>query len=165
MKFLKTTLITGIPFGIAIGAFFYFFFEYRSSMLFSGVFGGFFFGLSMAAFSSYQRRRFAAERPGFPGEEVIHEGPANHFFHGEGVGGWLYLTSRRLFFRSHRINLQPHETDLLLADISSSTPALTAGIIPNGLSVSTVSGSVERFVVEGRKQWSEAIANAKNRNA
>ena len=165
MNFFSMVLRTGIPFGISMGAFLWFFFGHRSISITSGVLAGVLFGICMALFASYQRRRFQAERPDFHGEELIHEGPANHFFHGEGVGGWLYLTTGRLLFRSHRVNLQPHETDLPLNEISTATPSATAGFIPNGLSISTASGAVERFVVEGRKQWSDAITNAKNRNA
>jgi len=164
MNFLSMALRTGIPFAVFMGAFYWFFFGYRPIGILGGALAGVLFGICMALFASHQRKRFQTQRPDFPGEELIHEGPANHFFHGEGVGGWLYLTSRRLLFRSHRVNLQPHETNLLLSEISSAEPSRTAGIIPNGLLVSTVTGALERFVVDGRKQWSEAIANAKTRN-
>ena len=130
-----------------------------------GTAAGLLFGIFMAAFVTFQRRRFLAQQPDFPGEEVVWQGPANHFFNGEGVGGWLYLTTGRLLFRSHAVNVQRHETNLALADITEATPRLTAGFIPNGLLVRMVSGAEECFVVDGRKRWCAEISNAKSRNA
>jgi len=131
----------------------------------TGLVAGIAFGGMMAKFTSTQRKRFAADRPDLPGETILHDGPANHFMGLEGVGGWLYLTPQRLFFRSHAINLQPHETTLPLKEIASAQASRTLGIIPNGLRVVTASGAVERFVVEGQRQWSVAITEAKGRNA
>jgi hypothetical protein len=121
---------------------------------------GLFFGVAMAAFASDQRCQFASQRPASSGEEVLHEGPANHFLNREGVGGWIYLTPRRFLFRSHAINLQPHELSIELSDISEAQPVMTAKIIPNGLRIVTRSGRDERFVVEDRRRWCYEIANA-----
>ena len=130
-----------------------------------GIVAGLLFGIFMAAFVTFQRRRFLAQQPELLGEDIVWQGPANHFFHGEGVGGWLYLTTRRLLFRLHAVNIQRHETNLLLTDITEAAPRLTAGFIPNGLLVRTTSGAEERFVVDGRKRWCSEITNAKNRSA
>jgi len=160
MKFIKNTLLAGVPFGLFMAVFFAFM-RPGPIGLAAGLIGGLFFGLIMAGFVAYQRRKTTAAKPVFPGEELLHDGPANHFRNGEGVGGWLYLTNRRLFFRSHPLNLQPHETDLPLGEIATAAPALTLGLIPNGLVVSTATGASERFVVEQRKSWSTAIAQAR----
>ncbi len=165
MRFVVSTLRADIPFGIAMAVAIWFIAGSRLALS-GGIAAGLLFGILMAAFVTLQRRRFLAQQPGLPGEEVVWQGPANHFFNGEGVGGgWLYLTTRRLFFRSHAVNVQPHETNLLLADIAEATPRLTAGFIPNGLLIRTISGAEERFVVDGRKRWCSEITNAKNRNA
>ena len=155
---------SGIPFGLIMALVFSHAGDWHVGVP-AGLCAGFFFGLGTAVFLDRQRHRFQIERPDFSGEQLLWEGPANHFLHGEGVGGWLYLTTRRLLFRSHRFNLQPHETDLPLADISDASPALTIGFIPNGLLVCTVSGRRERFVVGRRKRWSAEISNARKRLA
>jgi hypothetical protein len=126
-----------------------------------GLLIGLFFGFAMAASTSVLRRRFQTVRPDFSDEQLLFEGPANHFSGLEAAGGWLYLTTRRLLFRSHRLNFQPHETNLPLEDIVKASPTLTAGLIPNGLLVNTISGRRERFVVDNRKRWSDAISKAK----
>lgn len=158
-KFAKTTLFKGIPFGIAMGVFYILVVGWHRG-LWLAVGSGLFFGIAMAVFTSYQRRRFVLHRPAFSGEQVLHEGPANHFLNREGVGGWIYLTSRRFMFRSHAINLQPHELSIELSDISDVQPVMTAKIIPNGLRIVTRSGRDERFVVEDRRRWCYEITNA-----
>src|SRR5947199_4936916 len=120
-RFAKTTILAGIPFGLAMGVFYVLRVGWsRGLLLASG--SGLLFGITMAAFSTYQRRRFTVERPAFTDEQVLHEGPANHFLNRAGVGGWIYLTTRRLLFRSHAINLQPHELSIELSDISEVMP-------------------------------------------
>src|SRR5690348_17008344 len=72
----------------------------------------------------------------FEGDEtLLHSGPANHFRGIEAVGGKLFLTSRRLRFRSHKMNVQNHDESYLLADVRSFEPSNTLGIVPNGLLV------------------------------
>lgn len=124
-SFVRTALITGTAFGIPMGAIAGvvvgiarglsegFFFG-----LVTAVASGLAFGLAMAGFMVIQRRRVARARPEFTGEQLLHDGPANHFRNGEGVGGWLYLTKERLLFRSHQFNIQRHESSIPLADIA-----------------------------------------------
>jgi hypothetical protein len=119
------------------------------------------FGLAMGLFGAYQTRRFLAMDLVPRDEILIHQGGANHFVGLEGVGGWLYLTDRALRFKSHEINIQPHELSILLQEISGALPCRTAGIFPNGLRVDTTDGRSERFVVSGRRRWSGAIVKAK----
>ena len=125
--------------------------------LVTGAASGLAFGLAMAGFMAIQRRRFSRTRPEFRGEELLHDGPANHFVNGEGVGGWLFLTRDRLLFRSHQVNIQPHELSVPLADIAEIQPVRTARIFPNGLRLVTRSGREERFVVEAHRRWSDEI--------
>ena len=62
------------------------------------------------------------DHPVFVGETMLRNGPANHFVGVEGVGGWLYLTSGRLYFRSHSLNIQNHECSLMLDDVTAHSP-------------------------------------------
>jgi hypothetical protein len=117
---------------------------------------GLLFGLLLAGFAEWQRSRFTREIPDLAGEQLVKQGPANHFRGMEGVGGWLYLTERRLLFRSHRLNVQNHELSIPLGAILEARPCSTAWVVPNGLRVVTAQGA-ERFVVEGRQTWVDEI--------
>jgi hypothetical protein len=76
------------------------------------------------------------------------------------VGGWLYLTDKRLLFRPHGFNVQRHELSIPLADVADVQTCSTAWVIPNGLHLVT-SKVDERFVVEGRRDWVEQIRLAR----
>src|SRR5205809_520525 len=110
--FAKTALITGVAFSIPMGLIAGFLFGvargFSAGVTFGLVIGptsGLVFGLAMAGFIAIQRRRFARTRSDFTGEQLLHDGPANHFLNGEGVGGWLFLTKERLLFRPHQFNV------------------------------------------------------------
>lgn len=94
------------------------------------------------------------------GETIIKEGPANHFKGAESVGGKLYLTNQRLFFKSHTLNLQVHEESYPLDQIVSTRRRNTLGIVPNGLAVHLKDGREEKFVVWGRGDWMKKIQQA-----
>jgi hypothetical protein len=170
--FAKTALITGTAFGIPMGVIAGIVFGVARGFSSGVSFGlaiapisGLAFGLSMAGFMAIQRRRVSQTRPEFTGERLLHDGPANHFLNGEGVGGWLYLTEQRLLFRSHKFNIQPHELSVPLVDISEVRPVRTAKIVPNGLRLVTRSGRDERFVVQAHRRWCDEIIRAQTRVA
>jgi hypothetical protein len=163
----KTALITGLPFGISMGVLAGVAFGITRRLSNGVVFGlvvaiasGLVFGLAMASFMAIQRRRFAQARPDFASEQLLHDGPANHFFNGEGVGGWLFLTRERLLFRSHKYNFQRHELSIPLEEIAEIRPVRTAIILPNGLRIITRSGRDDRFLVEARRKWCSEIVKA-----
>jgi hypothetical protein len=95
------------------------------------------------------------------GEVIIKEGPANHFKGAEAVGGKLYLTNQRLFFKSHTVNVHVHEESYRLEDITSVRLRNTLGIVPNGMAVLLKDGREEKFVVYGRKDWMEKILHGR----
>jgi hypothetical protein len=161
--FLKTTLLTGVPFGLVMGVFFTL--SQRNPLgLVYGLVAGLIFGVLLAAFAAKQRSRFTQEDPCQDGERLLKQGPANHFRGWEGVGGWLYLTDRRLLFRPHRFNVQRHELSVPLTKVVGAAACATAWVIPNGLRVTTAQGA-EQFVVEGRRGWAEAINQARGQPA
>ncbi|HBW37599.1 MAG TPA: hypothetical protein DEF89_20860 [Desulfosporosinus sp.] len=90
-------------------------------------------------------------------KNIIMEDVANHFMGTESVGGWLYLTSEEIVFKSHNMNNQKHETVISLKQIAEVKTVLTAGFVPNGLKIITISGIVEKFVVNKRKIWIQKI--------
>jgi hypothetical protein len=152
-------LVTGSLFGLALGVFAGLVAGWRVGLE-AGITSGALFGLALAAFLLFQRTRLAGKIDLEPGERLLKEGPANHFVGVEAVGGWLYLTNRRLHFRSHASNVQVHEWGMPLEQLGAVEPARTAGIVPNGLKVTTRSGDVERLVVNARAEWVRVIQEA-----
>lgn len=159
-EYIKTVLSAGIPFGIGMGLFFSLTYGIGIGAIAGGG-AGLLFGLSLSSFVQFQRKKFrknSSEITG--GRDIIMDGPANHFKGIEGVGGWIYITSGELIFKSHAFNVQSHQIIIPLNQITEIRPVSTAGIIPNGLLVITNSGSSEKFVVNNRKGWIEGINNA-----
>ena len=167
-SFLKTFLYAGLAFGIWMGIAFGIWmglvfgvgFGWQVAIL-MGLVAGLFFGLTIAGFTAVLSKRMSGRLPLHAGEEVLKEGPACHAFKGESVGGWLTLTNQRLHFTSHKINIQTHDLSLPLYEIAAAQTVATARIVPNGLQIKTASGDVERFVVNGRAEWVDALARAK----
>lgn len=99
------------------------------------------------------------------GESGLREGPANLFRGIESVGGWLWLTDRRLVFRSHAFALQSGESVWRLASIARAEPAMTMWIVPNGLRITLSDGTAHKLVVTDRSGWADAIETARTRAA
>jgi hypothetical protein len=164
LRFLKVAIFTGTAFGL----FFSLIFVSIRTLLFGmpgpGLHGFLFvavptaicFGIAMAAFAEWQASRFARNDPGLGDERIVKQGPASHFRRREARGGWLYLTDLQLLFQSHGFNLQNEELSIPLDQVLGVELCATLGIVPNGLRVLTRRGA-ERFVVQGRRSWVEAI--------
>lgn len=171
-SFPKTALRAGIAFGIPMGILAGIMIGIARGLS-SGVSLGFLmaggsglaFGLATAGFMAIQRKHFARARPEFTGGELLHDGPANHFLNGEGVGGWLFLTKELLLFRSHEFNIQRHELSVPLSEIAEVQAVRTAKIFSNGLRLVTRSGRDERFVVGAHQRWCDEIIRAQTRAA
>lgn len=97
-----------------------------------------------------------------PGERLLEDGPANRQER-VAVGGWLYLTDRRLLFRPHRMNLGlGSPLDLPLAEVARVEPCSVAWVLPTGVQVTRADGTHERFVVwhAAREPWLTALREA-----
>lgn len=154
---LKPALLFGTLFGLGIGLF---------SCLTKGVLNGVKTGIIMGAFSGlliwgfefFQSKIFKKNSQKIVGNEtIVFEGGANHFKGTEAVGGWLYLTNKKLIFQSHNYNVQNHKLVIPLNQITSIRTSLTHGYMPTGLQVVTNDG-VEKFVVFKRKEWVRRIS-------
>ncbi|MGN6264716.1 MAG: GRAM domain-containing protein [Ginsengibacter sp.] len=87
-------------------------------------------------------------------ETILFETGANHLKGAEAVGGKLYLTTKRLTFKSHKLNIQKHELSINLSDIEKAERFKTLGIENNGLAVTiSPNDTIERFVVQQPKEW------------
>jgi hypothetical protein len=103
-------------------------------------------------------------------EDMIRDGMASIQRGIETVGGNLYLTTQRLIFESHALNIQTGKTIIPLGDVKDVQTCWTKflGLIPvfpNGLAVSTKTGETFRFVLFSRTEWMRAILKAKRRRA
>jgi hypothetical protein len=103
-------------------------------------------------------------------EDMIRDGMASIQRGIETVGGNLYLTTQRLIFESHALNIQTGKTIIPLGDVKDVQTCWTKflGLIPvfpNGLAVSTKTGETFRFVLFSRTEWMRAILKAKRGRA
>lgn len=155
-SFFNSFFKAGLPFGLIMGIFFSITYGWKIGLN-SGLLSGFIFGFLIALFLKYQSGKFTKNRPLLPGEQLLKEGAANHFLDGEVVGGWIYLTNQRFYFKSHKSNIQNHELPIPLEAISSVEKANTFGIIPNNLRLTLQNGTTEKFVVNGAGEWAEIV--------
>lgn len=96
-----------------------------------------------------------------PGEKLLKKGAANLQRGWEMVGGRLYLTTRRLHFSSHALNVNQGAQDIPLSEVVAVRPGWTKllgllPLVPNQLRVQTEAGIFD-FVVWGRASWKAAI--------
>jgi hypothetical protein len=99
------------------------------------------------------------------GEQILKEGFANHLLNGEGVGGKLWLTDQRLYFKSHVFNYQVHDESYPLRQIINVRPKNTLVVIRNGITISLKDGREELFFVWRRNVWItriQAVLSAEN---
>jgi hypothetical protein len=92
-------------------------------------------------------------------ESLLRESRATHWKGFEGVGGKLFLTNRRVYFKSHFFNVQTHEQSISLQDIIR-LEAKHSDFISSKLSIFLRDGSKEVFYIPKRKQWVEEMHRA-----
>lgn len=104
--------------------------------------------------------------PLLPDETPLRDGPANLQRGAETVGGRLYLTSRRLVFEPHILNLQKKVGELPLGEVTEVALGWTKflgflPLAPNALIVGHGSGEPWRLTLWGRADWLAAIEAAR----
>lgn len=116
------------------------------------------FGLLIFIFLMIQAKSFSKVRKELSQHhEIIYDDGANHFAGKEAVGGWLFLLSNSLYFKSHGINIQNHILAIPLNTIKSVTRCRISKIANNGLLIETVDGNSEKYVVNNPNLWIEQI--------
>jgi hypothetical protein len=156
---VRQAFTVGLPFGLAMGAFFFWRFGLIRGVA-GGVFTGILFGTLITLFTEAQRKKLEITDKLFEGYPLLHQGPANHWLGAESRGGWLVLTSHQLSFRSHGENIQNSGLTLTIEELQSVRTKRTLGIIPNGLLVEKKSGGSESFLVSNNTTWEAKIAEA-----
>ena len=125
--------------------------------LVSGAVSGVLFGWLIGMFSKSNFVKNTTRIETKPGESILFETGANHFKGIEAVGGKLYLTSERLVFKSHKLNIQNHELSIDIDDIDLVGRYKPLGIADDGLSITTKRHVQEQFVVEDLEKWLEHL--------
>jgi len=159
---LRYVFFGGLAFGLGMGAFLWMMTGSWYYGVHGGIFCGFASGWALKQFLKVSTTAPKLELDGRdasfePDENVVHWGPANHFKGIEAVGGKLFLTDRRLRFRSHKFNVQSHDESYPVSSITFVEPVRTLGIIPNGIRVHLADGRRERFVVMNQAGWLEVL--------
>jgi hypothetical protein len=121
--------------------------------LFGGALSGLLFGWLMGLFANSKRLTKDTKIDTDTDETILFDTGANHFKGAEAVGGKLYLTDKRLVFKSHKFNIQNHELSIGLSDIDKVDRYKTLGLVNNGLSVRTTDNKTEKFVVQQIGEW------------
>lgn len=134
-----------------------------NSLIFQGVLFGIFFGIGFPYVNEKLAGKFSNKmglknKPVLePNEGIEIEGPANLFRGIEGVGGKIFLTNKKLIFKSHKINIQKGQTDIEYSTIQKIVKRKTAKLIDNGIRIKTNNGKEYDFVVNERDLWFEKI--------
>ena len=138
-------------------------FQSLNSYLFQGIFFGIFMGIGFPYVTQKFGTKFTSKigkniKPELAQDENIEiEGPANLFRGMEGVGGKLFLTNKKVVFKSHKINIQKGQTDILYENITEIIKRKTAKIMDNGIRIKTNGGNEFDFVVNEREKWIEKL--------
>ena len=121
--------------------------------IFCGATAGFLFGWMNERFEKSKLVTNATKIETGTGETILFETGANHFKGAEAVGGKLYLTNKRLVFKSHKLNIQNHELSINLPGIDKVERYKAPGLANNGLAVTTSNNKIEKFVVQQPDEW------------
>ena|ERR1022692_2015637 len=133
------------------------------SGIIAGIIAGFLFGWFAGLFSKSKFVKETTKVDTDPDENIVFQTPANHFKGIEGIGGKLYLTNKRVLFKSHKLNIQNHKLSISLTDINSVDRYKTLGVVNNGLAIITKQNTTEKFVVEQVDEWLKQLTDWKKR--
>jgi len=167
----KMNFLTIALFGIPMGIIFAFIAAISSGDIVLGIItgaiagplAGLLFNFILNIFGKSQAKKFHEIRDEIAKEyDILHDGEANHLVNKEGVGGWLFLTSSGLLFKSHIYNFQVHELWIPYETVQSLSTFKNLGFIENGLLLERKDGTQNKFVVYGAKDWVAKIAEMLN---
>jgi len=85
---------------------------------------------------------------------------ANLFRGPEAVGGRMQITTHRILFKPHAINIQKEPAEIDLKDVTEVGKRNTLGLVPNGMYVRAKDSTEYRFVVWGRSNLIKIIQAA-----
>lgn len=154
MTSFKNTIYVALFFAITMGIFNAIYFDIQYALL-SFPISFLVFGIPIYFFSRQKSAVIPAEID-TEGQEILYSSPANHFYNGEGVGGKLYLMDDKIQFQSY-LNIQSYGHVLRMDQISSVKSHKMLGVFSKGLSITTINGETQKYVVNNRKLWKVEI--------
>ncbi len=130
-------------------------FQSFNSYLFQGVFFGIFTKILFPYVAEKLGKNIKPELQ--ENEKVEIESSANLFRGKEGVGGKIFLTNKKVIFKSHKINIQKGQIEIEYKDIIEVIERKTARLINNGIQIKTKDGKEYNFVVNEREKYIEKL--------
>lgn len=159
MKFSKIFFLVTIPYALLMSLFRIVTGNFGVPELIGVAIGSLLFGtmftIFILLFTRWQMKKITIAVD--PGETLVKEAGANRILSGEGVGGKLALTDKRLVFKSHKLNIQVHQFSVPLNEIQSVAAGKTGGFLKNVLMVCLNDGSRNKFIVFEPDEWVSAI--------
>lgn len=131
-----------------------------NSLIFQGIFFGIFFGIGFPfIMSKFAKKIEVTINPDLEIDEIIEiEGPANLFRGIEGVGGKIFLTNKKMIFKSHKINIQKGQTNIDYQDIKQVVKRKSIKLINNKIRIITKANKTFDFIINERDVWYEKIS-------
>ncbi|PIE50610.1 MAG: hypothetical protein CSA38_02255 [Flavobacteriales bacterium] len=90
-------------------------------------------------------------------EQVKFKGKANFYGGLKSTAGALFLTDKKVIFRSHSLNIQKGQTNINYEDINGIIKRKTSYLIPNKIRVTIKNGQKFDFIVNNQKEWFEKL--------
>ncbi|OCK42497.1 hypothetical protein BA195_09985 [Tenacibaculum soleae] len=90
-------------------------------------------------------------------EQIEVHGPGNLFKGVEAIGGKIFLTNKRVIFKSHKINIQKISIDINYFNIKQINRTKTVKFIDNGIKITTKNHKEYNFVFNERDLWFSKI--------
>ncbi len=123
----------------------------------SGLLGGVIFVFLFSKFKRILKIAVSSKIDLLPDEKILLQDTANHIKGFESVGGRLFLTSQRLIFISHKMNIQNHTLSIERNDITLAEKCNVLKVFKNGLLVKLNNQIQEKFVVAFSDKWIEKL--------
>jgi len=130
----ESLLVQGLFFGLSFGLIFPYLFNRLGGVVFSKIGAGIHPALE-------------------PGEEIQREAPATLFKGLEGVGGKLFLTNKKLIFKSHALNVQRGQTDIAYTGIAKVEKKDARKRGYPGICIQTKEDREYQMVVQEAEDW------------
>ena len=134
-----------------------------SNLIFQGVSFGLFMGLGFPYIIEKFGDKFVGKvgKNNVPqmndGEIIEIEGPANLLLGMEAIGGKLFLTNKKIIFKSHKVNIQRGQTEIHYEKVIELLKRKTRKLFDNGIRIKTNDGATFDFVVNERDKWMEEL--------
>ncbi|WP_460219428.1 GRAM domain-containing protein [Psychroserpens sp. MEBiC05023] len=134
-----------------------------NSLISQGVIFGILFGIGFPYINRKIAKKFSNKiiakiKPKLELDENIEiEGPAYLFRGFEGVGGKIFLTNKKLIFKSHNVNIRKGQTDIEYINVKDMLKRKTAKLINNRIRIITKENKEFDFAVNERDLWFEKI--------